>query len=205
NSSPARRKLLGPKSNTLDGTTILSLRLRSGDDASCRNLYQPHQPRVLGVTPALVDYFNDSTRGHFAWAGSAAKMAEEKANPWRLLLTPAADGEPVDVVVDKNTLMYSLQKTTGGIGTTLEFDYGEGPPVRFRVAGLLSNSVLQGSLLIGEADFKRLFPTISGYRSFLIKAPSAPDKVATFLEDRFGDEGFDTVDARQKRAELMAV
>src|SRR5258706_11046185 len=98
-------------------------------------------------------------------------MAEEKANPWRLLLTPAADGEPVNVVLDKNTLMYSLQNY-GGIGTILAFDYGEGPPVRFRVAGLLSNSVLQGNLLIGEADFKRLFLTISGYRSFLIKAPS---------------------------------
>jgi ABC-type antimicrobial peptide transport system permease subunit len=78
--------------------------------------------------------------------------------------------------------------------------------VKFRVAGLLSNSVLQGNLLISEADFKRLFPQISGYRFFLIKSP--PDKsqqVAGVLEDRLSDEGFDTVDARARLNDLLAV
>ncbi|MFN0022071.1 MAG: FtsX-like permease family protein [Pirellulaceae bacterium] len=204
NSLESRKKLLGSQASKLDGATILPFRLRAGDDASCRNLYQPHQPHVLGVTPGLVDYFNDPNQVHFNFAGSAAKTPEEKANPWRLLFTPAPDGQPVNVVLDKNTAMYSL-KLYRGIGEEFEFDYGEGPPVKFRVAGLLSNSVLQGSLLIGEADFKRLFPTISGYRSFLIKATNDPERVASFLEDRFGDEGLDTVDAKLRLADLLAV
>jgi ABC-type antimicrobial peptide transport system permease subunit len=208
NSSEARKQLLRQDAKRLERTTILSFRLRSGDDASCRNLYQPHQPRVLGVTPAFVDYFDtheaDHDRVHFNFAGSAAKTPQEKENPWQILSTPAAEGQPVNVVLDKNTAMYSLQ-LYWGIGEEFEFDYGEGPPVKFRVAGLLSNSVLQGSLLIGEADFKNLFPTISGYRSFLIKAASEPEKVATFLEDRFGDEGLDTTDAKTKLAELLVV
>lgn len=204
NSPEARKKLLGSQASKLDGATILSFRLRSGDDASCRNLYQPHQPRVLGVTPGLVDYFDDQSHVHFNFAASAAKTPDLKSNPWRLLLTPAPDGQPVNVVLDKNTAMYSL-KLYRGIGEEFQFDYGEGPPVKFRVAGLLSNSVLQGSLLIGEADFKRQFPTISGYRSFLIKAPTDPEKVASFLEDRFGDEGLDTVDAKSRLADLLAV
>jgi ABC-type antimicrobial peptide transport system permease subunit len=204
-SAEARKQLLGQDAKKLEGATILSFRLRSGDDASCRNLYQPHQPRVLGVTPGMVDYLQNKEVAHFAFAASDAKTPQEKENPWQILDTPAADGQPVNVILDKNTLMYSLQKTTGGVGTILEYDYGEGPPVKFRVAGLLSNSVLQGSFLIGEADFKNLFPTISGYRSFLIKAPNEPEKVAAFLEDRFGDEGLDTTDAKTRLAELLAV
>ncbi|MGI8980155.1 MAG: FtsX-like permease family protein [Pirellulaceae bacterium] len=208
NSAEARKQLLRQDAKKLDGATILSFRLRSGDDASCRNLYQPHQPRVLGVTPAMVDYFNeqegDRKLVRFKFAASAAKSSQEQQNPWHLLNTPAAEGQPVSVFLDKNTAMYSL-KLYRGIGEEFEFDYGEGPPVKFRVAGLLSNSVLQGSLLIGEADFKNLFPTISGYRSFLIQAASEPEKVAAFLEDRFGDEGLDTTDAKTKLAELLAV
>jgi hypothetical protein len=205
NSAEARKQLLRQDAAKLSGATILSFRLRSGDDASCRNLYQPQQPRVLGVTPAMVDYFQDTEVVHFSFAGSSAKMPQEKENPWHLLDKPAPEDQPVNVILDKNTLMYSLQKTAGGVGTILKFDYGEGPPVELKVVGLLSNSVLQGSLLIGEADFKRLFPTISGYRSFLIKSNSEPEKVATFLEDRFGDEGFDTTFAKTRLSELLAV
>jgi putative ABC transport system permease protein len=204
NSAEAKQQLLRQDAKKLEGATILSFRLRSGDDASCRNLYQPHQPRVLGVTPAVTDYFQNQEVVHFSFAGSAAKTPEEKENPWHLLGASAADGQPVNVFLDKNTAMYSL-KLYRGIGEEFAFDYGEGPPVKFRVAGLLSNSVLQGSLLIGEADFKNLFPTISGYRSFLIKVPTAPEKVATFLEDRFGDEGLDTTNAKTRLAELLAV
>src|SRR5439155_3475342 len=78
--------------------------------------------------------------------------------------------------------------------------------VKFRVVGLLANSVLQGNLLIGEADFKRLFPQISGYRFFLIRSPPGKtDQIASALEDRLGDEGFDTVDAKSRLADLLAV
>jgi ABC-type antimicrobial peptide transport system permease subunit len=107
-------------------------------------------------------------------------------------------------VLDKNTAMYSLQKY-GGIGQVLEFDYG-GTPVKFRVVGLLNNSVLQGNLLIGESDFTRLFPQTSGYRSFLIRTPPETEaKVASLLEDRLGDEGFDTTSAPARLTDLLAV
>jgi putative ABC transport system permease protein len=66
--------------------------------------------------------------------------------------------------------------------------------------------VLQGSLLIGEVDFKRLFPTINGYRSFLIRAPhQRVAEVARILEDRLSDQGFDCVDAHRRLGDLLAV
>ena len=111
----------------------------------------------------------------------------------------------IPVVLDKNTAMYSLH-LYGGIGEEFELTYPEVGPIRFRVAGLLSNSILQGSLLIGEADFVRRFPEVSGYRYFLIKSPAGPSQtVASALEDRLGDQGFDAVSARERLQDLLAV
>ena len=203
NSAAARRDLLGDAAQ-LEGTTILPLRLRAGDDASCRNLYQPQQPRVVGITPALIQYFDNSNATQFAFAASAAEGEKEEANPWHVLDQPTPADQPVPVILDKNTAMYSLRLYLG-VGEEFTIDYPDGS-IRFRVAGLLSNSVLQGSLMIGDADFNRLFPQISGYRFFLIRSPAGQsEKVEALLEDRLSDEGFDAVDSEARLVELLAV
>jgi hypothetical protein len=205
NSQAGRQDLFAGDAARLDGTTILALRVKPGDDASCRNLYQPSQPRVLGVPLALIAYFDQPGATRFGWAGSAATTPEEQANPWRVLSARTPPGEPVPVVLDKNTAMYSL-KLYRGVGEKFAFTYSDGTRVEFRVAGLLDNSVLQGSLLVSEADFTRLFPQTSGYRMFLIRTPAGKaDDVETFLEDKLGDEGFDATDSRDRLAELLAV
>jgi putative ABC transport system permease protein len=204
NDATARRELFADQASELDGTTIVALRSKPGDDASCRNLYKATQPRVLGVTPALVAHFDEPAATPFGWAASAAATPEETANPWHLLSKATTQDQPVPVVLDKNTAMYSLQ-LYGGIGQEFSFDYG-GAPTTFRVVGLLDNSVLQGSLLVGEANFTRLFPETSGYRYFLIAAPADRQAaVATLLEDRLSDEGFDISDSRRVLADLLAV
>ncbi len=205
NNASARKGALGNASAILEGSTIIPLRMRGGDDASCRNLYQAQQPRVLGVTPAMIAHFDATDVTKFIFAASAAKEAVAKSNPWQLLAQPAKGEEPVNVVLDMNTALYSL-KLYGGIGQKFTKDYGDGPPIEFRVVGLLSNSVLQGSLLIGEEDFKRVFPRVAGYRSFLIRAPA--DKVAAVestLTDKFGDEGLDITESRSRLRDLLAV
>jgi ABC-type antimicrobial peptide transport system permease subunit len=111
----------------------------------------------------------------------------------------------VPVVLDQNTARYSL-RLYGGVGQTFTVTFGADQPVTFRVVGLLSNSVLQGNLLISEANFKRLFPDVSGYRYFLIDAPAERlDDVSKVLETRLGDEGLDVAPARRRLAELLAV
>ena len=61
--------------------------------------------------------------------------------------------------------MYSLKLY---LGTEEQFDVTyENRTVTFQVVGLLSNSILQGSLLINETDFTTVFPKVSGYRFFL--------------------------------------
>ncbi len=201
---PAERlDLLADGADTLAGGSIYGLRLRPGDDASCNNLYQPSQPRVVGITDALIDRFDDPQVTPFAWTGTSAKSAAERANPWRLLRATAADGE-IPVMIDMNTAMYSL-KPPLTVGSVYRATYDDAE-IRFRVVGLLENSVLQGSLLIGETDFERIFPEISGYRYFLIQSPAGKqDAVTSVLEDRLGDQGFDAVPAAKVLEQLLAV
>lgn len=161
NSADGRRELFGSSAGQLAGLQhVLSFRLKPGQDASCNNLYQATQPQVLGVTPDAVSYFDDVSHERFAFTMTSAE------NPWRLLEEEDPEGA-VPVLIDKNTAWYSLKIYLPGSRFTMEFDSGE--KVTFRLAGLLSNSVLQGTIMVSEENFTRLFPQISGYRWFLIK------------------------------------
>ena len=155
----------------LAATKAFALRVASGDDASCLNLYQPQQPRVLGLPESLIH------RGGFAWSKSAATTSEEIANPWLLLDKPPADSAPGDAVVpivlDEATAMYSLH--LGGVGAKYTIDDGRGEPLETEVVGLLAGSVLQGSVLMSQRDFLKYFPDAGGYRFFLIDAPAADE------------------------------
>lgn len=95
---------------------------------------------------------------------------------------------------------------TGGIGEVRSFEYEAGKPIYLRVAGLLSNSMLQGRLMIGEENFETVFPDISGYRVFLIDAPeSKADRVGSVLENRLGDLGMDVSRTDAILAGMLAV
>ncbi len=113
--------------------------------------------------------------------------------------------DPVPVVIDQNTAMWSL-KMYGGVGEVRSFTYDGGSPVYFRVVGLLSNSILQGSLIVSESNFVRLFPNINGYRQMLIRSEkSDPEKIAEVLENRLGDAGVDVEPTAGLLARLLEV
>lgn len=221
NSAQGREEALGASAGALKDVKVLSLRVKAGDDASCNNLYQASQPRVWGVTRGFVEHF-DKSPVRFAFAQSDAQSDSERENPWRLLFSSRKAGEPTPVVIDKNTAMYSLHLYRG-IGEEFEIAYEGAPPVRFRVVGLLANSVLQGGLLVGEDDFLRLFPEVSGYRLFLFATAATNDsrssgegrfgakptpqqlRVTEVLEDRLGDQGLDVRRSYDVLQELLAV
>mgnify|MGYP002621742778 CR=1 FL=1 len=181
--------------------TTVALRVQAGDDASCLNLYQATQPRVLGVPQSLVE------RGGFAWAASAATTSEEQNNPWLLLDKSLPDDGTtpvVPMVVDFNTAQYSLHK--GALGDRVEISDGTGRKVQLQIVGFLQNSIFQGDLLIGEQAFLRLFPDVSGYRFFLIDTDG--ESLATArraLESSLGDFGFDAQSSQERLAAFFAV
>ncbi|HEY1785373.1 MAG TPA: ABC transporter permease, partial [Pirellulales bacterium] len=204
--SLAGREELGfsaANSRLLANAQLFSMRVRAGDDASCLNLYQATNPRILGLPQQLID------RGGFAWAATAAETPAERENPWLLLdrqLPASADGvRPAPVVLDMNTAQYSLHLYKG-VGETYDVTGPDGKPLRLQVVGMLKNSIFQGDLLISEQEFLTHFPRTSGYRMFLVDAPPADAAaVAGALDDTLEDYGFDARGAASRLAELMAV
>lgn len=182
---------------------IYSLAVQNGDDASCRNLYRPEQPKVLGATESFV------RRGGFEWGSTLAQSADEKANPWMLLDRQFTSDEDqsnlIPVVIDQNTAVYSLH-LGGGAGSLYEMPDGQGGKLKFKVVGLLKNSLLQGALVISLDQFREHFPKVSGYRFFLIEAPpEETDQIATILERELTSQGFDVQPTVQRLAGFFAV
>ena len=184
----------------LDSVVVESLRVSDGEDASCLNLYQTTQPRVVGVPEDFAEGNN------FAFSALAPDVDEEE--PWNILESqPGQDTngrDVVPIVLDKNTATYSLHLS--GIGARMTIRDGFDQEVTLEVVGLLAGSVLQGDVLMSEANFLRLFPDVAGRRLFLIRCGEQPvDEVAQLLQGRLEDYGFHTQDTRQRLADFMAV
>jgi len=203
NDRTVQSELLGQDRDSIPGTQIVSMRFKSGQDASCNNLYQASQPQVFAVPMSMS---KETGRVPFDWAKVETNvLSGENASPWKLLETKASGtvDDPIPLVLDQNTAMWSLQMT-GGIGQVKSFSWTADQPIYFRVVGLLSNSVLQGSLLIGEKNFERVFPEVSGYEFFMI-ATDQPKRVEEVLENRLSDVGMDVTESAVVLSRLMAV
>ena len=193
---------LGDKASSLSGTQIISLRARVGEDASCNNLFQVTQPTVLGVPKQLsiIDLATPDTQ-RFQWAASTPDT-----DPWQALdrVANGTEADPIPVILDQNTAMWSLHQGAAiGAITKLEFN---DQTVYFHTVGLLSNSVLQGKLLIGEDNFNALFPKLSGYQFFMIDSGSVSQKlVMETLESGWSDEGLDVVVSNDVLARMLSV
>lgn len=185
------------------GFSILPFRVSDGEDASCLNLNRAQRPRLMGV-PAdplvAVDPFT-FTKTVDPVEGSA----------WGLLRGEAEtgpDGVPtIPGIIDQNTAIYALQKN---VGDTVVYETASGSSFAVKIVGLLDTSILQGSLLVSEANFIRFFPDAGGYRFFLLDGTgdvSAADlePVAAHMTRMFGDLGLEMRPAADRLNEFNAV
>jgi ABC-type antimicrobial peptide transport system permease subunit len=175
-------------------------RLRPGDDASCLNLYRPSAPTIVAPEPELV------TSGRFTFASSIAEHEPERSNPW-LLLTGGLPGGEIPAIADATSLQYVLHAS---VGDTFSMDIGRGQPLVLRFVAALSDSVLQGQIIISEENFTRLFPAVQGYRLFLIDDPAARDRasadaLAATLERELAPFGFDATSTVERLASFHRV
>jgi len=171
---PARQEQLGFSSQErqlLEDARVFAFRVKSGQDASCLNLYRPNHPVVLGVSKAFLE------RGGFAFTEHQRKA--DVSNPWLLLEEPVKSLEDghilVRAILDDATAKYSLH-LWGGVGERFQIRTDDGRTVVFEIVGLLNNSVFQGKLLISEDAFLQVFPDAAGYRLFLIELPAQPSE-----------------------------
>ncbi|HSE31367.1 MAG TPA: ABC transporter permease [Pyrinomonadaceae bacterium] len=180
----------------LKGATFTRFRVQPGDDASCLNLYQPRNPKIVAAADDFV------ASGRFNFQNSLATNKEESANPW-LLLNRQFDDGAVPVIADANSLTYVLHLKVGE-----DFLLPRGADsIRLRVVAALSDSLFQSELLMSEKNFVRLFPDRQGYTFFLIDLPEVDraQNAAAALEDRLSDFGFDVQPTAERLASFHRV
>lgn len=190
------REELNLNDEALRDLQFARFRLRPGDDASCLNLYAPRNPRILGVPDEFIQ------AGRLSFQSSLAQSEAEKRNPWLLLNSTTSNQQStIPVIADANSMTYVLHKA---LGDEIEINDDGGQPVKLKLVAALSDSVLQGELLMSERNFIRLFPTISGQRFFLIDT-AKPAEVGAKLEERLSDYGFDVQETGAKLASFHQV
>ncbi len=203
----------GLSTHELPGVRFVPFRVREGDDASCLNLSRAQRPRILGVDPDLL-----ARRDAFTFASIADEL--EVTNGWKALeaapkalaaMAPIGPSSTatnaaspiVPAIGDAASIQWALGKK---IGDDLELTDERGQPFRLRLVGAVANSILQGSLIIDEARFRRLFPGTTGYRFFLIDTPTnAVTKASETLSRALADQGMELTPATRRLAEFNAV
>ena len=191
------RDALGLTSDLKDAT-IEPFRVRPGDDASCLNLYEPTNPRILGSTRGFIE------SGRFRFERSLASSDAERANPW-LLLNRSYGADVVPVIADANSMTYVLHKALGEDIVVNRGGRG-GRAVRLRLVAALADSIFQSELVMSDANFVTVFPEEEGYRMLLVETPPGrAAAVATAIETGAADLGADATPTVDRLAEFHRV
>lgn len=194
----AGRDAYGLDANSLAGVSFVPFRVRDGDDASCLNLNRAQTPRLLGVKPELL-----AERGAFTFAQLADRA--RAAPPWLVLKhdDAATADDAVPAIGDAASIQWALGRK---VGDTLDYTDERGRKFKLRLVGAVANSVLQGNLVIDEAEFVRRFPSTAGYRYFLVDTPPGrADAVAAELTRGLRDLGLEVTPAARRLAAFNAV
>jgi ABC-type antimicrobial peptide transport system permease subunit len=170
---------------------VVPCRVHAGDEASCLNLNHAQKPRLLGVNP-------QSLQGRFTFA---------KGDGWPALNSafrvPHSAFNEVPAIGDAASIQWAMGKK---VGDALDYVDERGQPFKVRIVGAVANSILQGQLLIDEAEFVKRFPGESGYKYFLVDVPT--NRVAELsarLSRALQDAGLELTPAPQRLAQFNAV
>lgn len=188
---------------TSSNVRFAPLRVHQGDDASCLNLNRAQQPRLIAVNPDDFGPSDHDQRPAFTfeqWMNQADDAV--RANPWSALDEVQPDGA-VPGVADKNTVIYALGKK---VGDTIAYVDERGRPFEVRLVAMVSNSILQGDVIISQNHFTQRFPSASGYEMFLIETTAEhTDDVSKSLSRSLSDWGMQVSTTRNRLAMFSAV
>ncbi|HLG41822.1 MAG TPA: FtsX-like permease family protein, partial [Planctomycetota bacterium] len=164
------------------GVSVIQIKKREGDDASCLNLNQSLAPPLLGVDPS--------------------RMAGFAGVDWGLLERDHPEGVVPAIVGDSATATWKLKREV------LDYQDVRGRPFKVKLVGAIPTrlSILQGQVIISQRDFARLFPTESGYRVFLVDAPAGNEgRVQDYLTEKLEHAGIDFVPSVSRIREFYVV
>ncbi len=204
--TPSGRESVGLAGTQSAAVSFVAFKVHAGDEASCLNLNRAQQPRLLGVKP-------EQLSGRFTFVSAAPGL--DRRQGWQLLRsmpsssessavrTPHSALDEIPAVGDANSIQWALGKK---VGDTLDYVDERGRAFKVRLAGAVANSILQGSLIIDEAEFVKRFPGEGGYRYFLVDAPSnSLAEVSATLSRALQDAGMELTPAVQRLNEFNAV
>ena len=145
----------------LTAETLICQGLRyQADDASCLNLNKVTQPTAVGFPlEALLQS---------AFQIEQSLYAEDRAATLSRL--SRKEGEVYPALVDETVLTWGLM---GQVGDTLYYTNDRGESVGIRLIGTLSNSILQGNLLMDRTLFREIWPETEGSTLFLVRTPES--------------------------------
>ncbi|HYE21821.1 MAG TPA: FtsX-like permease family protein [Tepidisphaeraceae bacterium] len=152
------------------------LRTWTGQDVSCLNITRPDSPTVLAIPPAM------GAQNRFTFASTETDVA----NPWGLLVQPQPDGA-IPVLLDDETAKYIMKVK---LGQTIPLTDSLGRAQKLKLVATLAGSVFQSEMLMGEANFLRLFPAQAGYSTVMVEAaPADVPAVTDLLNETLNDVG----------------
>ena len=172
------RKALGKN------TTMMAFRVREGEEAGCLNLNHATQPRLLGVTPEAAMALRSF---------ESEQVADEKTDSvWALLKHPMEDDTIPVLAGDATTVEYGLQTSVGlKDGGVFSYAGEDGTVWKLRVVGALPvrTGVLQGSLIVDESVFTRMYPSVPGHGLWLVQNRNTGSEDVDRLKRAFGRNG----------------
>ena len=193
--STSGRKAMRLNDSDFADVQAVQLRVHDGDDASCLNLNRAQMPRILGVEPKQLQ-----DRGAFGFRQVIEGADKEKA--WMLLNGPSKDGT-VPAIGDYATVFWALGKS---IGDEIDYVDEKGEQFRLKIVAILSDSMIQGSLLISEDEFLMHFPSDEGYRVFFIDAPQKDaSNISDIMTSRLEDYGMELMPAAVRLEQFLVV
>jgi ABC-type antimicrobial peptide transport system permease subunit len=190
---PSGREAMSLQSADFERVRFTRFRVRPGDDASCLNLYRPTNPRIIAPEASFI------AERRFTLSSSLAQSDAERQNPWLLLTRDVGNG-PIPVIADATSLQYVLHAKVGDV---FSMDIGAERPLALQYVAAITDSVLQGELIMSEENFVRLFPSQQGYKFFLLDDPSVhsrqdASRLAGVIEKELTPFGFDAVPAAER-------
>jgi len=135
---------------------VVPVRVHAGDEAGCLNMNQPVRPQIVGLAAR-------------AMARARAFEPIDAGGVWTPLENRLEDGCVPALAADQTMMQYSLKAKAGVTdGTVFEYPGPDGEVARVRIVGVLPvrSGILQGSLIVDEKQFARMFPG-EGYRLWL--------------------------------------
>ncbi len=181
--SPDGRSELGFDENDeviLSESTVYPFRVLPGEDVSCLNLYKPEKPQIIGAPDTMSD--------EMLWLNIADENELEE--------------DIIRAIGDENSLRWILHHDPE---ESYAIQDESGKPLHL-LLDTVNNSLFQSQLIISEDNFKKYFPSQSGYQYFLIKTTDGyQESTSSILEKTLSDYGFDVTLAVDRLASFRAV